>query len=185
MADKLDDWLAGLPDDDASYKDEVAGWDAKQRKKAIQLMATLKQFGCKNPGEWAFSEVSENTPQTATFAFLKGITRILEYGSKAGLDHIIDQFAEHPTLAKSVSHLNKTLPQAEREALIAAIGKYFASEIVNMIDQGCSSDLPDIDMLWSLQEANDDGLTGRELGGLHESDDGDDDQDFVPQSLKA
>jgi hypothetical protein len=72
------------------------------------------------------------------------------------------------------------------ENLVAAIGKRFASDFVNMVDQGYSpGSVTVMDTLWSLQEGNDEGPTGRDLEGLHELDDGDDDQDFVPAVLRT
>jgi len=75
------------------------------------------------------------------------------------------------------------LSEQEKTALAAAIGKLVSSEIAYMIDLGVSIDI-DCPKQWSLQEMENEQLTGRSIG-LHESDDGDEDLDFVPMILRT
>lgn len=187
MTDRVDEWLAGLDEDDSWYREEVAEWSDTQRERANELIEVLGKLGAQDPGLWAFSEVDDNSPQCTRYAFLKGITRILEFGARTSLDDICDQCADHPVLKKAISRVNETTSSDERAVLIAAIGKYFASQIVHLIDQGESSDLMGIDTLWSLEESDGHQLTGRPLSGLHEDDDGDwdGDQEFVPGVLRS
>ncbi|MBM82864.1 MAG: hypothetical protein CMJ78_20065 [Planctomycetaceae bacterium] len=179
------EWIASLPEDDF-HREEVADWEASQHEQASEVFSTLQRLGCKEPGPLVVSEVSEKVAQSTQFAFLKGVTEILNWNSNMPLDVALDEFEDNETLELAISKVNESLSEDECKTLVAAIGKFCTSQVIYMLDEGYSSNLPEISTGWSLQECSTDGeLTGRSLSGLHESDDGDEDEDFLPKALRT
>jgi hypothetical protein len=115
MADAIDRWLATLSEDDNWHRRRVESWTQAQREDFGRLMNTLTTMGCRDPGSWAFSEVSEGIPQCTMYAFLKGVTELIDVGSKTALDDICERYQDHSTLQAAISKVNEHLSPSEVE----------------------------------------------------------------------
>lgn len=130
-----------------------------------ELTSRFESLGASEPASWARSELTENFAQTARYLFLRALWRRLE----AQLDEV--DGAVHRVLAAGGSR------EDVRHALSSSLysvafdfvylldepdGTFHASEPLNDVGEG--------EPRWVLMEASPSGeVTGREVGGLHES----------------
>lgn len=125
----------------------------------------MAELGAPDPGSWASSEITEGIAQQARYLVLRRIWAIaitpwrdqqtlLLYPSLARL---LDNGTDPGLLAKAI-----------RQVVLEAAGS-----VICVIDEGFDHTAPGDAPGWALMETHNDGsamaLTGRDVGGLHES----------------
>lgn len=141
----FDEWRDGLPPED--------------KRRVDILTDQLRAAGAAEPESWAQSEISENIPQAARFAFLRAVWRNLERWRDP---QSVDRFAGE-------RQIDPEFRETFRE-LVAMAAFEATLDVIMVIDNGEDVDgtagLPG----WLLVETDSDlASTGREIGGLHES----------------
>ena len=140
--------------------------EAAQRQLA-ELTGRLRLAGAADPQSWALSEVSEDIAQLTRFLFLRGVWRRM---------HSCADDALATELARKLRQ-DGAGEEDLRELVQLALGR-LAFDLLYLLDEpdGTAWDSPpepdvaDNDQRWLLAEAEPDGsLTGRDVGGLHES----------------
>jgi hypothetical protein len=141
----FEEWKASLPADDI--------------RKVEALSDRMRAAGAADPEEWVRSEISENFAQAARYAFLRAVWRGLErWRDDAFVDRVLGE-SDQTDGARD-----------DRRSLLARVAFEATLDVLMVIDNG--EDLESTTPMpgWQLMEADDDGaLTGRDVGGLHES----------------
>jgi hypothetical protein len=152
---RWDDWLAGLDDD--------------TRSRAVKLRDDFARRGAEEPEEWARSEVGGDIPQMARFLFLTATWRRMESAVRQALR------------SETARQLHASgCDMAKAEALIRSAVLDVSFNLCYLLDEpdGTSwfeggvqrSDIEPGDPRWMLCEVGPDrSMTGRDVGGLHES----------------
>lgn len=153
MARHPDDGSGSLPEDGQRQLAELAG--------------RLRLAGAADPRSWALSEVSEDIAQLTRFLFLRGVWRRM---------HSCADDALATELARKLRQ-DGAGEEDLRGLVQLALGR-LAFDLLYLLDEpdGTAWDSPperdvaDDDRRWHLAEVEPDGrLTGRQVGGLHES----------------
>jgi hypothetical protein len=157
-----DHWLLTLSDAD--------------RSRALALRDRFAELGANDPEGWARSEVAEDFAQFARYILLKGVsTRVL---ARFDQPRWIDQALLYsPSLREAVEQIRAAdVPDNAIAAVAAYIAQDVAFSILNYLDDGYNADIDDEDLPgWRVMEVVEDPetgasyLTGRDVGGLHES----------------
>ena len=168
-----EEWLAGLPDE--------------QRQRTVELVERFRARNCDNPEDWARSEISENFAQFARFLILQNLwyEQIESWvdnpdrwikGCLRGASSI-ECLREAPSIAvfaEAAAALRRLQQAGAATADPAAVARYVAYStafgVLNRIDEGRDHYAGDGNPGWKLMETDpEDKLTGRDVGGLHES----------------
>lgn len=154
-------------DVEAYWDDVFRSLSEADRRRAAELTERLRQAGARDPREWALSEVTEDIAQSARFLFLRGVWRRMH------------SCADEALSSELAGRLRRDgAPEDDLRALVQlALGR-LAFDLLYLIDEPDETvsdtaperDVADDDRRWLLAEAAPDGtLTGRDVGGLHES----------------
>ena len=123
----------------------------------------MAELGADDPDAWARSELQENIAQQARYLVLRCIWRdtLSPWRDPGTLRHY-EMLAELVQQGTDENLLAQAVRNVVYETLIAVIG---------VIDRECDPEAPDDAPGWRLMEtaAADLSLTGRDVGGLHES----------------
>ncbi len=153
--------------------------NSTQRARYEALVARLKALGARNPDEWALSEIAEDTPQLARYCLLRRVWPELIDVYKAPQPWISNTVAAserdpRAPFSDAGLALKRLLGNGAQPEDISIVARAVAYEAVfgclELIDKRRSPHAEDACPGWRLVEVGRDGkLTGRELGGLHES----------------
>lgn len=126
------------------------------------LTRRMAELGAPEPDGWASSEIREGVPQQARYLVLRRIwaNTLLPWRDPGmlrrneALAQLLDRGADQELLAEAL-----------RGVVFNAV-----SDVIAIIDEGCDPEAPDNAPGWILAETDGGGnVTGREVGGLHES----------------
>jgi len=162
----FEEWFSGLPE---ATKDQT-----------VALIAAFKANDADQPERWARSEIAENIPQLARYLILKRIwdceidrwshqperwvNEFGRYTSKRPIPIFIDAAAAIKRLLESGADV------ADLGAIARLVAFGAAFRAIYHVDEGANPDAVGSVPGWCLMETAADGkLTGREVGGLHES----------------
>jgi hypothetical protein len=144
------------------YQQWLDAWDQRTLAKAIAMAAKLEAAGCRQPEGWIFSELHEGIPQSARFALLQSLW---ERAIKPAVTN--DFWLSGESNRSLLEKIDQALSLQEKQQLFSEVANSLTFHLLNTLDEGShGEDLPG----WSVVERSTEGrLTGRELGGLHES----------------
>jgi hypothetical protein len=129
------------------------------------LTRRMAELGASDPGGWASSEITEGIAQQARYLALR---RIWAIAITPWRDPQV--LRRYPSLARLLD--NGTDPDLLATA-IRQVVLQTAGSVISVIDEGFDHSAPGDAPGWALMETRDDGsvmtLTGRDVGGLHES----------------
>jgi hypothetical protein len=143
---------------------------ASDREAFEELTAWFQAKGASEPGDWAFSEIREDIAQAARFLFLRGVWRNMQEASSQALEGEVGRKLVRD--GADASQLRRLVQQA---LYSLAFGLVFLLDEPDgtswtLTDGSFASDVSHDDRRWRLMEVCADGeLTGRDVGGLHES----------------
>lgn len=150
--------------------------NAETRRKAEELIRTLRDLGDPRPELGAFSEITENIPQLARFLVLRHLwTRAINRyrTNTAWIPMRIEQAENDPTdsFADSGLALRRMLDAGITLDDIGSVARMIAYEavfnVLEIIDEGYDSDIEKPG--WALMELDETGEpTGRHVAALHE-----------------
>jgi hypothetical protein len=129
------------------------------------LTQRMAELGAPDPGSWASSEITEGIAQQARYLVLRRIWAV-------AIAPWRDQQAlrRYSSLARLLD--NGTDPDLLATAIRQVVLETVVS-VISVIDDGFDRTAPGDAPGWALMETHDDGsamtLTGRDVGGLHES----------------
>jgi hypothetical protein len=152
-----------------SWEEWIAALDADTRSRAESLRDVFAAAGADEPESWARSEVSEDIAQLTRFLFLRAVWRRMES---------VVQDAMSSTHASSL--IAAGADAGSLDSLVKSAIYDLAFNLCYLIDEpdGTTwmeggvrrSDVAERDRRWELREITPDAsLTGRDVGGLHES----------------
>jgi hypothetical protein len=152
----FEEWFAALPA------------DAQARTRV--LADQFRRLGVDDPEGWARSEISEDIAQLTRVLVLRRVrSDALEKWRRTGeLDNIARYDQDFHLL------LTQLRASGVEDEVITSFAQKVAAktawDIVHIIDEGHDPDAPSEMPTWSLEEGDSQGvLTGRNVGGLHES----------------
>jgi hypothetical protein len=122
----------------------------------------MRELGADNPEGWAQSEIEEGIAQEARFLFLRAIWPTL-------IQPLADPnvMRRYPAVARL---LDAGANPDDLSRALRAVAYETAFGVIERVDEGHDADAPDDAPGWLLVETvNADTLTGRDVGGLHES----------------
>jgi hypothetical protein len=128
-----------------------------------ELTARMRELGANDPESWASSQIKENIAQQARYLLLR---QLWARGIDGWRDHAA--LRRVPVTARLLD--NNADPYDLSQALrLAAYEAVFA--LLSVLDEGHDPEAPDDAPGWQLMEtdATSGELTGRDVGGLHES----------------
>jgi len=143
-----------------------------------ELLNRFRRLGTRDPESWAKSETDENIAQLARFCFLRSLWRNAIDGwaaSDAWIDQSIAMSEQKPNIpfGDAGQALKRLLDAGAGRADLKRVARMIAYnavfELINRVDEGYDPELKDDYPGWRLMETRDDELTGRDVGGLHES----------------
>jgi hypothetical protein len=154
-----------------TFEQWFAGLSTADQKRTRSLVALLKEMGAKDAESWARSEISENIAQTARFNVLNRLNRecVIHWSEP----RIFDRYAQYDDKWRET--LAALLSEGVSEELLVQFAKFVARSTLFAalctLDEGVEPFGPGQRAPgWSLRETDSDGaLTGRDVGGLHES----------------
>lgn len=143
-----------------------------------ELLHRFRTLGARDPEDWAKSEVDENIAQLARFCFLRSVWRdaiVARTTSGTWIDRSIAMSERRPDIPfgdagpalKRLLDAGATRADLQRVARLIAYEAAF--ELINRLDEGCDPELDGDYPGWRLMETKGNELTGRDVGGLHES----------------
>jgi hypothetical protein len=161
----FDEWLAQLT--------------PGKRRTAEYLLNQMRVLGASDPEAWVRSEVAEDIPHLARYVLLRRVWESIDSWVEAS-DQLVAGFVGEAERTPSAAFADAGVAMRRMlEAGISAddIGRVArmvayetAFDIVSTIDDGCDSERGDGFPGWMLVELTSAGkLTGRVIGGLHES----------------
>ena len=164
-----------------TYEEWLAGLTQAERERALKLAEQLRANGCAAPELWVRSEVSENFCQFATYLILSRLWRceidgpwsetpetwIKEFSRTVGQTRL----PVFDDAAAALRRLQEARVSPKDLGAVARLVAYStAFGVLNLLDEGSDQDAVGDTPGWSLRETDSDGkLTGRDIGGLHES----------------
>ncbi|HEX4301619.1 MAG TPA: hypothetical protein VHZ78_02415 [Rhizomicrobium sp.] len=162
-----------------THSEWIASLSPDVRKSAFALIERFQALGADDPEGWARSEISEDIPQLARFAFLR---TLWPQQINRWVDPASTEFDKYVALADSEpkapfadagAALKRVLALGAARSDIAAIARMVAYrtvfDLLAHIDEGCDPDRPAGLPGWTLIETDrNDHPTGRAVGGLHE-----------------
>ena len=160
---RFERYVDTLPDGTKNlYKAELESWNVENLEHAIKLAEKLDSAGSTDSEGWVFSEIAEGIAQSARFSLLQAIWSRAINSSLEG-DFGLSETPAKDLLIKFDAHFSVS----EKQLFFKEIAKTLGFHITNTIDEHSSDyDLPG----WMLVELDQDGKpTGRNIGGLHES----------------
>jgi hypothetical protein len=126
------------------------------------LTQRMTDLGASEPESWAQSELLEGIAQQARYLVLRKIWR-----------ETLSPWRDPQTLRRNATLARLVHEGAGEDLLVEAVRGIVYDAVVTVIgiiDGGFDSEAPDDAPGWSLTETGLDGnLTGRDVGGLHES----------------
>ena len=143
-----------------------------------ELLNRFRALGTRDPESWAKSETDENIAQLARFCFLRSLWRNAIDGwttSDAWIEQSIAMSERKPDIpfGDAGPALKRLLDAGAARADLKRVARMIAYnavfELINRVDEGYDPELNDDYPGWRLMEMKDDELTGRDIGGLHES----------------
>jgi hypothetical protein len=156
-----------------------ASFTSEQHAHYAHLVEQLRAVGADQPEDWAFSEVAENIPQLARFLVLRHLWRreIDSWQDVSWIQDMVARAKRDPTgyFADAGDALQRLIALGATPEDLGRIARYVAYFTVfgtlNAIDTGQDPELDDAYPGWTLMETThpDETLTGRFVGGLHES----------------
>jgi len=150
-----------MPDEDGwpTFEEWRGTLSEDRRARVDALVTTMRNAGAREPEEWARSEVEEDIAQAARFSFLRAVWRDL------------DQWRNEATTEAYLAELDVDAAVRERlGGVLAKVALQAALDVVMVLDN--EEDVGSVDELpgWRLMELDTEGnLSGRDVGGLHES----------------
>src|SRR4051794_6988278 len=149
--------------------------------KAERMITLMEALGAEDAEDWVRSEINEGIPQMATFILLRGLWKAIDDWrdrSEGYVPGMIENAQSDPTdaFADAGLAMQRMVEVGVSPRDIGAVARMVAYEtafvVLNRIDEcydyetDIEGDLPG----WRLMETTPEGeLTGREIGGLHES----------------
>jgi hypothetical protein len=126
-----------------------------------KLTKRMRELGAPDPADWARSEVEEGIAQQARFLFLRAIwpTMIEPLANPSVM-------RRYPAVARL---LDAGADQDDLSRALRAVAYETAFGVVERLDEGYDADAPDDAPGWILMETTGEAMTGRDMGGLHES----------------
>lgn len=150
------------------YQTILDAWDPAKLSKANELAKKLDNAGCIESEAWVFSEIDENIAQSARFIFLKNLwEKVINPAPTLGVENLR---VSDEKCASTLEKLDAVLSSEEKEHLFKEFAIQMGWDFVQAIDEGYSYENDELPS-WVLMEVdvNTDQLTGRDIGGLHES----------------
>jgi hypothetical protein len=148
-----------------TWDEWLAKQDVETRDRALRLAESFRACGCDAPDDWVRSEIDEDFAQLARFIFLRLLW-----------DDQLQPWRDPSTLERFTAAKELLESGADAETMLHLCGlvaSYAVWRTLTLLDGVWITDLPsDLDLpRWRLMEVNpvSDELTGRDLGGLHES----------------
>ena len=127
-----------------------------------ELTRRMTELGASDPAGWAHSEITQGIPQQARFLFLRSMW-----------PDLIDPYRDEEAIRRipAVARLlDAGASLIDVVTALRAVAYETACGVVERIDEGRDVDAPDDSPGWALVETDESSnLTGREIGGLHES----------------
>jgi len=151
------------------WEEWLAEHDESTRARAEQLRDDFARRGADEPESWARSEIREDSAQMTRYLFLVATWRRMHGAVEDGLNSKAAQ-----SLLSSGTDA-ATLERVVKQAVISVAGNLCylldAPDGTSWQEGGVwRSDIEDRDRRWQLREVDASGaLTGRGVGGLHES----------------
>lgn len=145
---------------DASFDDWLRSLTDESRQDAELLRARHREVGNPEPDDWVQSEVSESIPQLTRYLVLRKLW-----------DEINGW--EQPDAIMSIPAAKRLIDAGANRDDVVLLARAAAYEAVfatiHTIDEAHDPDAPGDFPGWILMETTDaDGLTGRDVAGLHE-----------------
>jgi hypothetical protein len=152
-----------------SWQEWLSGLETEEQHRAEALRDTFARRGADDPEGWARSEVNEDIAQLTRYLFLRATWRRMEWAVREALS------------SESARRLMASgCDLATMESVVKAAVLDVSFNVCFLLDSpdGTSwpeggthrSDIEPHDRRWRLMEVAPDGsLTGRDVGGLHES----------------
>jgi hypothetical protein len=148
-----------------SWDEWLATKDHETAERAVNLLETFKKVGCPDPEGWVRSEIDEDFAQLARFVFLRLVW-----------DEVLQPWRDEATVSRFPAGRAMVEACGSAEQL-RELGGSVASDTVwkllTLLDGSSTHPLGEELRLpgWRLMETGADAnvLTGREVGGLHES----------------
>jgi len=150
------------------FQKMLDSWDSAKLSKANELANKLDNAGCIESESWVFSEIDENIAQSARFIFLKHLwDKVVDPAPTLGVENLR---LSSEKCANSLKKLDAVLTLEEKEHLFKEFAIQMGWDFSHAIDEGYSYENDQLPS-WVLMEvdADTDELTGRDIGGLHES----------------
>jgi hypothetical protein len=144
------------------WEEWLRSLEKSDRAAALVLRDRLAALGAQDAESWARSEVSEGIAQQARFLILRRLWRdaVLTWAAPDAVDR----------LAAARRLLDAGVDRTDVVRVVRAAAVQAMLDAVVAIDEGHDPEAPDDCPGWALVETDPDGnLTGREVGGLHES----------------
>ena len=157
----------GYWDPEGYWDDVFKSLSEADQRRVAELTERLRLAGARDPREWALSEVHEGIAQSARFLFLCGVWRRMHLYADAALSGELAGKLQRDGAGEDDL----------REFVQVALG-HLAFDLLYFLDEPAGRTWPtqperDVaadDRRWRLSEVEPDGrLTGRDVGGLHES----------------
>lgn len=125
------------------------------------LTRRMSELGAPDPASWARSEINDNIPQQARYLFLRNIW-----------PQLIDRYADESVIRRlpaTARLLDAGASMADLAQALRSVAYETAFAVVDRVDEGYDPDAPVDSPGWRLMETDAERLTGRAVGGLHES----------------
>jgi hypothetical protein len=170
-----------------SWEEWLSSLDPAVRWRAVALRNDFRDLGARDPESWARSEISEGIPQLARFRFLRGLWQgdIDSWRDNADtwVANVRRELARYPhaPFADGMAVLRLVDELGASPAELGTLARMVACDAVGGVlvrledpwvgEDGLPEDLRERLPCWALVETAgpDDQLTGRLVGGLHES----------------
>ena len=164
-----------------TYEEWLACLSQAERDRVLKLTEQFRVNGCAAPELWVRAEVSEDFCQFATYLLLTRIWRCeIDHSWSETPETWIKEFSRTvgqtrlPVFDDAAAALQRLQEAQVSAADLGAVARLVAYStafgVLNLLDEG--SDRSDVGETpgWSLRETDAEGnLTGRDIGGLHES----------------
>ena len=141
-----------------------------------ELIAVFRQFGAKDPQQWAASQVDEGIPQLARFLFMRAAwEHIAREGDSTWIDQSIKRSCQYPSepyagLGRALALCrDRGVPDAALTEIARCLQAEMLSTVGYLIDGPAYSYVVE-DMAWALFQVDNDGKPyGQPISGLNES----------------
>jgi hypothetical protein len=164
---------------ETDFEKWLATLGALERQKALELLREFQALNADAPEGWVYSEISENIAQYTRYIFLKPIWSLhIENWSRdpsEWIEQAISAIGTGLDHREGAGHALRRMKEAGvLDADLGVVAQMIATEttfaILNRVDEGHDPTAGENAPGWAFMETGgDEGLTGRAVGGLHES----------------